>query len=180
MYLVNGQPATTTHSPQSQTQISRHYARSLGLKVSTPVLFVSLSVAVSVNSSPTFLTHEPFAVHVVDDLPANILLGSDWLALCRAAASTGDTVFAAGTYESTFNKGLTISSEYHLSSFKLSWSFWHCSMSSEAGNISLLPLQRTRARAKAGAHISCVLRHTDRCRSSPLPLFIPLAYLQFF
>ncbi|KAJ7867897.1 hypothetical protein B0H14DRAFT_2572622 [Mycena olivaceomarginata] len=93
-----------TDAENVPSNISRHYARSLGLKVTAPVLFVSLSVAISASGPSTFLTHEPFAVHVADDLPENILLGSDWLALCRAAASTGDTVFAPGTYETIFNK----------------------------------------------------------------------------
>ncbi|KAJ6494441.1 hypothetical protein C8R45DRAFT_1212412 [Mycena sanguinolenta] len=103
MYLVNGQQATILHRDQSQSQISRHYARSLGLKFSStlPNLFVSLSVATtSPGSSPTFFT---FLVHLADHLAANLVLGNDWLALCRAAASTGNTLFAPGTYEASFN-----------------------------------------------------------------------------
>ncbi|KAJ7224745.1 hypothetical protein B0H12DRAFT_1328821, partial [Mycena haematopus] len=111
MYLVNGHRAAAMHSHQPHTQISRHYARSLGLKVSPAVstLFVSVSVALSARGSTSFFTHKPFDVHVADNLGADILLGGDWLALCRAAASSGDIVFAAGTYEVIFNGSAPVS-----------------------------------------------------------------------
>ncbi|KAJ6478335.1 hypothetical protein C8R45DRAFT_934097 [Mycena sanguinolenta] len=103
MYLVNGRPATTLHC---HSQISRHYARSLGLKFSSamPNLFVLLTVAMgSARSSPTFYPYSHFPGSIADHLAANLVLGSDWVALCRAAASTGDVVFAPGTYEAAFN-----------------------------------------------------------------------------
>ncbi|KAF8135882.1 hypothetical protein K438DRAFT_1786809 [Mycena galopus ATCC 62051] len=104
MYLVNGQPATTGHSHQPQSQLSRHYAHSLGLSVTAPTIFVSISITASGRSAPIFITQEPFAVHLVDNISSDVLLGSDWFALCRAAASTGDVVFPAGTYEAMLNE----------------------------------------------------------------------------
>ncbi|KAK7023984.1 hypothetical protein R3P38DRAFT_3535455, partial [Favolaschia claudopus] len=105
-HLVNGHTASALHSSEIHSQISAHYARSLGIPISSrvPSLFVSLSAMASVAGSSTpFFTHHPFAIRIAENLPADIILGSDWSTVCRAAAWNTGVVFAAGTYEATFN-----------------------------------------------------------------------------
>ncbi|KAK6992265.1 hypothetical protein R3P38DRAFT_3088762 [Favolaschia claudopus] len=105
-HLVNGHTATALQSSEIHSRISAHYARSLGLLVSShvPSLFVSLSAMASVTGSNSpFFTHHPFAIRVAENLPADIMLASDWSTICRAAAWNGGVVFATGTYEAAFN-----------------------------------------------------------------------------
>ncbi|KAK7018962.1 hypothetical protein R3P38DRAFT_2979720, partial [Favolaschia claudopus] len=106
MCLVNGHPAKTLYASQPASQMSRHYARSIGFKFSAAIttLFVSVSVAAFIaDGPPTLFTHTPFSVGLTDNAFADIVLGHDWLAICRAAAEHGNTVFAAYTYESRLN-----------------------------------------------------------------------------
>ncbi|KAK6966443.1 hypothetical protein R3P38DRAFT_2816311 [Favolaschia claudopus] len=49
-------------------------------------------------------THEPFSVEITEHVFADIVLGDDWIAICRAAARGGGVVFAPYTYEEQFNK----------------------------------------------------------------------------
>ncbi|KAK7061830.1 hypothetical protein R3P38DRAFT_2758182 [Favolaschia claudopus] len=92
---------------QPRSQISRHYAGSLGLKISAAVttLFVTISVAASIRGSGdcTLFAHEPFPVAITENNFADIVLGDDWLEICRAAARDGSVVFAPYTYEAQFN-----------------------------------------------------------------------------
>ncbi|KAK7046362.1 hypothetical protein R3P38DRAFT_3346079, partial [Favolaschia claudopus] len=56
------------------------------------------------SASPTPFALDPFTVYSTNPLAADIELGLDWSALCRAAASSGSIQFSPETYEATFNR----------------------------------------------------------------------------
>ncbi|KAK7020418.1 hypothetical protein R3P38DRAFT_3358391 [Favolaschia claudopus] len=107
-HLVNGQAAVALHSPETHSHISDNFARHLGIVVATGSLslFVSISVrtvAIGSDGCTPLFTHHPFAIRVAENLAADIVLGSDWAAICRAATNNSGVVFAADTYEVVFN-----------------------------------------------------------------------------
>ncbi|KAK7006405.1 hypothetical protein R3P38DRAFT_2647059, partial [Favolaschia claudopus] len=107
MCLVNGHPAKTLYHSQPRSLISRHYARSIGLKVSSSLttLFVAISIAASIrtSSASSMFTYDPLSVGITEDSFADIVLGNDWMAVCQAAARGGGVVFAPYTHEAQFN-----------------------------------------------------------------------------
>ncbi|KAF8212889.1 hypothetical protein K438DRAFT_1751304 [Mycena galopus ATCC 62051] len=107
-YVSSRQSAPFHSLPRTITTIP---ALCLRISATAVPLFISLSVATITADGSAFFMHDPFAVYVAEHLPANIVLGSDWVVLCQAAASKGDIIFAPETHEATFNrKTLTISS----------------------------------------------------------------------